>query len=68
VHLSMNATNALIQETVRAFYTGWYGELVTALPRVEQGYVYPPEGVGLGTELTPGLERRADATVRTTTL
>jgi L-alanine-DL-glutamate epimerase-like enolase superfamily enzyme len=64
VHLSMNATNALIQETVRAFYTGWYTELVTNLPRIEHGYVYPPEAPGLGTELLPGLERRPDATVR----
>jgi L-alanine-DL-glutamate epimerase-like enolase superfamily enzyme len=64
VHLSLNASNALIQETVRAFYTGWYTELVTALPRIEGGYVYPPEGAGLGLELVPGLEKRADATVR----
>ena len=64
VHLSMNATNALIQETVRAFYTGWYTELVTRLPRIEGGFVYLPQGPGLGTELAPGLERRADATVR----
>jgi galactonate dehydratase len=64
VHLSMNATNALIQETVRAFLGGWYSELVTRLPRIERGYVYPPEGPGLGTELLPGLERRPDAIVR----
>jgi L-alanine-DL-glutamate epimerase-like enolase superfamily enzyme len=68
VHLSMNATNALIQETVRAFYTGWYTELVTRLPRIDNGYVYPPEGPGLGTELMPGLERRPDATVRVSSL
>jgi galactonate dehydratase len=68
VHLSMNATNTLIQETVRAFYTGWYSELVTNLPRIENGYVYLPEGPGLGTELVPGLEQRPDATVRTSTL
>jgi len=59
VHLSMNAPNALIQETVRAFLTGWYTELVTRLPRVENGYVFLPEGPGLGIELLPGLERRA---------
>jgi len=64
LHLSMNAINALIQETVRAFYTGWYTELVTQLPRIENGHVYPPEGPGLGTELMPGLEQRPDATVR----
>jgi L-alanine-DL-glutamate epimerase-like enolase superfamily enzyme len=63
-HLSLNATNALIQETVRAFYTGWYTELVTSLPRIEHGFVYPPEGAGLGAELQPGLDKRPDAHVR----
>ena len=33
VHLSINAPNALVQESVRAFYTGWYRELVTEVPR-----------------------------------
>jgi L-alanine-DL-glutamate epimerase-like enolase superfamily enzyme len=64
VHLSMNATNALIQESVRAFYTGWYQELVTELPRIEQGYVYPMTGPGLGTKLLPDVLKRQDATIR----
>ena len=34
-HLSLNAPNALIQESVRAYYTGWYRELVTELPRID---------------------------------
>jgi L-alanine-DL-glutamate epimerase-like enolase superfamily enzyme len=68
VHLSINATNALIQETVRAYLSDWYGELVTRLPRIENGYVYPPEGPGLGTELVAGLEQRPDATVRVSSL
>ncbi|HEX2183698.1 MAG TPA: mandelate racemase/muconate lactonizing enzyme family protein, partial [Rubrobacteraceae bacterium] len=28
-HLSVNLPNALVQESVRAYYTGWYKELVT---------------------------------------
>jgi len=68
VHLSLNATNALIQESVRAFYTGWYRELVTELPRIEHGYVYPMTGPGLGTRLLPEVPARADATVRRSTL
>jgi galactonate dehydratase len=67
-HLSINATNTLIQETVRAFLSGWYTELVTQLPRIEDGYVYPPEGPGLGTDLLPGLEQRSDAMVRVSSL
>jgi L-alanine-DL-glutamate epimerase-like enolase superfamily enzyme len=64
VHLSLNATNALVQESVRAFYTGWYRELVTELPRIEDGHVHPMTGPGLGTRLLPEVPRRPDATVR----
>jgi galactonate dehydratase len=64
VHLSINAPNALVQESVRAFYTGWYRELVTDVPRVEDGWVYPLTGPGLGTELLPEVPLRADAVVR----
>ena len=66
-HLSLNATNALIQESVRAFYTGWYRELVTDLPIVENGYMNLPAKPGLGTELLPGLRDRKDAHVRAST-
>lgn len=52
-HLSLNATNALIQETVRAFTTGWYAEVVDGLPRIEAGYVYPSQTPGLGLSLKP---------------
>ncbi|MFO1349390.1 MAG: mandelate racemase/muconate lactonizing enzyme family protein [Gammaproteobacteria bacterium] len=67
-HLSLNAPNALIQESVRAFYTGWYQELVTALPRIEGGYVYPMQGAGLGTKLQPEVLKRKDATIRRSAL
>ncbi len=63
-HLSLNAPNALIQESVRAFYTGWYTELVTALPEVKDGMIAPPPGPGLGLDLLPGLTERPDAVVR----
>ena len=32
VHASFSQPNTLIQESVRAFYTGWYKELVTVVP------------------------------------
>ena len=67
MHLSLNAPNALIQETVRAYYTGWYTELVTDLPLIENGYASLPGKPGLGTELLPGLMERADARVRMST-
>jgi L-alanine-DL-glutamate epimerase-like enolase superfamily enzyme len=68
VHLSLNAPNTLIQEVVRAFYGGWYPELATGLPVVEDGHVRPGPGPGLGVELLPEVFQRADATVRQTTL
>jgi L-alanine-DL-glutamate epimerase-like enolase superfamily enzyme len=67
MHLSLNAPNALIQETVRAYYTGWYTELVTDLPLIENGYASLPNKPGLGTELLPGLMDRPDAHVRVST-
>jgi galactonate dehydratase len=57
-HLSLNAPNALIQESVRAFYRTWYRDLVTALPQVEGGYITVPPGPGLGLELVPDIEKR----------
>jgi L-alanine-DL-glutamate epimerase-like enolase superfamily enzyme len=57
-HLALNATNALVQESVRAFLRGWYGDLVTALPVVKDGMITVPPGPGLGTELHPDLDRR----------
>jgi len=63
-HLSLNATNALVQESVRAFNTGWYRELVTQLPEVRNGRITPPPGPGLGTELLPTIRDRADAKTR----
>ena len=42
-------------ESVRAFYTGWYKELVTTVPTIRDGYVYPMEGPGLGVELLPSI-------------
>jgi galactonate dehydratase len=63
-HFSLHARNALIQESVRAFYTGWYTELVTDLPPITNGEVTVGSQPGLGLELLPGLTERPDALVR----
>ena len=65
-HLSLSARNALIQETVRAYYTDWYKEIVTQLPIIGGGRIAPREAPGLGVELLPGLSSRPDAHVRVT--
>jgi galactonate dehydratase len=63
-HLSLNAPNALIQETVRAYYRTWYRDLVTALPPITDGHITIPAGPGLGMDLAPDLTKRFTATVR----
>lgn len=57
-HLSLNAPNALVQESVRAFYHGWYREVVTDVPEVANGVITVPPGAGLGTALVSDLDDR----------
>jgi L-alanine-DL-glutamate epimerase-like enolase superfamily enzyme len=59
-HLALNTPNCFIQEMVRAFYYGWYQDVVTALPPVKKGQITVSEAPGLGLELHPDLSRRAD--------
>lgn len=67
-HLSLNAPNALIQETVRAYYRTWYQDLVTALPPIENGTITVPSGPGLGLELVPDIDKKFTATIRVSAL
>jgi L-alanine-DL-glutamate epimerase-like enolase superfamily enzyme len=68
IHASLSQPNTLIQESVRAFYRGWYLELVTEMPKIEGGYVYPLEAPGLGVDLLPAVYERSDLTVRRSAL
>ena len=68
IHASFSQPNTLIQESVRAFYRGWYNELVTTMPTIKDGYVFPMEGPGLGVELLPAVFNRTDLTVRRSSL
>jgi galactonate dehydratase len=65
-NLSLNAPNAVLQETVRAYYTGWYRDIVTQLPTVAGGRISAPGGPGLGTALRAEVTARPDAHVRVT--
>jgi len=64
--LSATLPNAIYQEAVRAYFTGWYTEIVADLPPVTDGRVTPLDGAGLGMRLRDELFTRADATVRRT--
>lgn len=68
VHLSVSAPNTPIQEFVRAFYSGWYRELVSDLPKVSNGSVAPLTGPGIGTQLLPDLLSRRDVERRSSRL
>jgi L-alanine-DL-glutamate epimerase-like enolase superfamily enzyme len=62
--LSSALTNASYQEAVRAYFTGWYTEVVDALPKVADGLVSPLEGPGLGVTLRQEVFGRDDAMIR----
>lgn len=64
--LSATLPNAIYQEAVRAYFTGWYTEIVADLPPVHNGRVAPLDGPGLGLRLKDELFTRPDAVVRRT--
>jgi L-alanine-DL-glutamate epimerase-like enolase superfamily enzyme len=66
IHLAINATNAVYQETVRAYLRVNYPELVTELPVVVNGHIEAPTKPGLGTTLLPDVRKRDGATIRVT--
>ena len=61
VHLSIASPNTLVQEVVRAFYFGWYQELVEDLPPLVRGRIAPLDKPGLGVALRGATRIRADA-------
>jgi galactonate dehydratase len=67
-HLSLNAPNALVQESVRAYYRTWYGDLVTGVPEVKDGHISVDRTPGHGVALHPDLAKRFTMEVRATAL
>ena len=65
-HIALHAPNIFIQEIVRAFYYGWYQELVTQLPPIENGFISAPDGPGLGVKLNSDIFKRKDLRLRKT--
>ena len=66
IHLAINATNGVYQETVRAYLRVNYPEIETEVPTIEKGHILAPTKPGLGTALLPDVRTRAGATVRVT--
>jgi len=67
-HMALHVPNCHIQEMVRAFYYGWYGDVTTGLPPVAKGRITVNASPGHGVALHPDLARRADVHRRTTTV
>ncbi len=67
-HLALNAPNALVQESVRAYYRTWYRDLVTGLPEVSGGQISVGRQPGHGVELHPDLARQFTVQSRITAL
>lgn len=63
-HLALHAPNALVQESVRAYYNSWYKDLVTEVPPVKDGFISVSDRPGLGLELLPDIKKRPDAILR----
>lgn len=66
IHLALSTRNVALQESVRAYYNGWYRDVLTVVPRPDGGHFAPPAGIGLGTELRPEFLAQPDLIRRVT--
>lgn len=64
VHFSLATPNSVAQELVRAFYHGWYSDLVEGLPLLSDGRLDVAERPGHGVELRPEALERAGTSQR----
>jgi L-alanine-DL-glutamate epimerase-like enolase superfamily enzyme len=64
VHLCLHAENALAQEMVRAYYYGWYEELVVGQPAFAAGRLRPADAPGHGVAIRDEVRSWEDLEVR----
>jgi L-alanine-DL-glutamate epimerase-like enolase superfamily enzyme len=57
----LHVPNALVVETVRAYYNGWYNEVMTEPLPVSDGMISLSDRPGLGTALREEVLNRPDA-------
>jgi len=62
-HLALHARNAMIMETVRAYCSGWYNDVVTNPIQIADGHLGLAATPGLGTKLREEVWTRRDAHV-----
>ena len=63
VHLAINATNAVYQESLRSYLRVTFPEMVTEVPTVENGHILAPTAPGIGTTFLPDARRRPDVSI-----
>ncbi|MDA0916525.1 MAG: mandelate racemase/muconate lactonizing enzyme family protein [Proteobacteria bacterium] len=66
LHISLAFSNSMILESVRSYYNGYYNKLVTNLPKIQKGYAFPMEGIGLGADLKDSLLRSVNTITKLT--
>lgn len=64
LHLCAACPNAMILETVRGFYEGWYREVYTDNICIDRGFAEFPRKPGLGTGLRDDFLSRPDVAIR----
>jgi galactonate dehydratase len=67
-HLMLHIPNAMIMETVRSYYQGWYNDIVTDQIPISDGMLSLAGKPGLGTALRPELFNRPDAHIEVSDL
>lgn len=68
MHICAVSTNAMILETVRGFYEGWYKDVYTEIVQIEDGFATIPSAPGLGIALTEELLASPQTSTRVTTI
>lgn len=64
LHICASCPNTMLMESVRAFYRGYYADVVTPNLTVRDGHIEFPTAPGLGTALRPEVRQRSDASVQ----
>jgi galactonate dehydratase len=59
-HVMLHIPNAMIMETVRGYYDGWYTDVMTENTPIRSGMLALPGKPGLGTGLREGVLHRPD--------
>ena len=62
-HLMLHVPNAMNLETVRAYYNGWYNDIVTERLPINAGVLSLPQKPGLGIALREEVLNRPDARI-----